>query len=484
MKRVAIIGGGIAGVSAAYQLARLQSEGADLAFTLFERSSRLGGIVETVRRDGFVVECGPDSWVTEKPWARELAVELGLEAEIIHSLDEQRRTWLAIGNTLQPMPDGMRMMVPVAWEGVLASPLFSDQAKQAYLREPQRAVELKASALDANPPRDESVRDFILRHFGAEVTDTIAAPLLAGVFGGDIARMSARAVLPAFVALEREYGSLILGFQHQARRNSAAQPIFSSLRQGLAGLIAAMEQHIPAACIRRNSGVDSLQFRNGRWHLPIAGEEAADPANSFDALILATPADATCRLLAPLHSRIADLLPQCSSSAIVVAMAFTAEQAKSFRIPPGFGFLVPQSGHPASSDSDPQPLACTFVNQKFPHRAPPGSVLLRAFFGGPSAHPSPGQTDQALTHLAHVAMEKFLGELPQPSFALVRHWPNSLPLYEVGHLERLAELRAWAATMPGLHLIGNSYHGVGLPDMIRDGRNAAREIAATLSTPM
>src|ERR1700727_2869042 len=155
--KVAVIGGGIAGVSAAYELARLGAE-----FVLYEASDRLGGIVETVRRDGFVVECGPDSWVTEKPWARELALELGLENEIIPSNDQQRRTYIVAGRELVAMPDGMRMMVPTKWEPLLNSPLFSEQARLAYLREPERAEELKASI----PEADESVASFLRRHFG------------------------------------------------------------------------------------------------------------------------------------------------------------------------------------------------------------------------------------------------------------------------------------------------------------------------------
>ncbi|MBV8673962.1 MAG: protoporphyrinogen oxidase, partial [Acidobacteriaceae bacterium] len=175
MKRIAIVGGGVSGLAAAYQVAQNTAE-----FILFEASSHLGGIVETVHRDGFIIECGPDSWVTEKPWARQLAVELGLESEIIGSNDERRRTYLFEKSRLVPMPDGMRIMVPTQREPVVNSPLFSEQAKEAFLNESRRADELKASALPDN--KDESVASFVSRHFGEEVTRTIAGPLLAGVF--------------------------------------------------------------------------------------------------------------------------------------------------------------------------------------------------------------------------------------------------------------------------------------------------------------
>src|SRR5882762_10435821 len=175
MKRIAILGGGIAGVAAAFQLARKQAN-----FTLFEASPRLGGIVETERREGFVIECGPDAWVTEKPWARELAIELGLEAEIIPSNDYQRRTYLLQGRHLVPMPDGMRMMVPTRWAPIMESPLFSWQARLAYLREAKSASAMKESGL--KPGTDESVASFVRRHFGDEVTGTLAGPLLSGIF--------------------------------------------------------------------------------------------------------------------------------------------------------------------------------------------------------------------------------------------------------------------------------------------------------------
>src|SRR5271168_786544 len=240
---IAIVGGGIAGLATAYELA---SNG--VAFTLFEASPRLGGIVETVRKDGFVIECGPDSWVTEKPWARELAVELGLEEQIIASNDQWRRTYVQQGGErlaqMVPIPDGMRMMVPAKWGPLLESPLFSWQARLAYLREPKRAAELKASA----PDGDESVADFVRRHFGEEVTATIAGPLLAAVFGGDIAQLSVRAVMPTFVRMEAEEGSLIHAVQRRARES--AQSLFTTLATGLQTLIDRMASSLPAAYLR------------------------------------------------------------------------------------------------------------------------------------------------------------------------------------------------------------------------------------------
>ena len=374
------------------------------------------------------------------------------------------------------------------------SPLFSKQSKLAYLREPELAEQLKASALDVDGSRrDEPVRDFVARHFGDEVANTIAAPLLAGVFGGEIAKLSVRAVMPTFVALEREHGSLILGLRKRLQAGKAAGPIFTSLRSGLEALITSMESFIPEHSLQRNVAVKSIEHRGGVWriHAMRSGDARPSEAN-FDAVLLATPAATTATLSHSVDSRIGDLLPQQSSSAIVVALAFAADQARPVSIPPGFGFLVPQrdihqepgdvelgaSRLPDEVDAQKALLACTFLNQKFPHTAPDGATLLRAFFGGPIARKLLQHDDAALIRMARLQLEGYLGKLPEPSFALARRWPNSLPLYAVGHTERMAELDSRVAKLPHIGLIGNAYRGVGLSDLICSGRSAAREIIA------
>lgn len=460
MRRVAIIGGGLSGLSAAYQLTREP----EIAFTLFEASTRLGGIVETVRRDGFVVECGPDSWVTEKPWARELAVELGLAEEIIPSKDAQRRTYiLQEGNRLTPMPDGMRMMVPTNMAAMMDSPLFNETARHAYLREPEQAEELRALALKDG--EDESVAAFVRRHFGDEVTRTLAGPLLAGVFGGDIHSLSVRAVMPVFVKMEREHGSLIRALQARSGTNEGA--VFTTLRSGLGTLIDRIAAALPADCIRLHASVTALEREAQGWHVRTEQTEEI-----FDAVIVATPAHVTRHLLSSLHSGFANTLAMEASSAIIVALAFSPEQALSLKIPRGFGYLVPpQQG------ADSQLLACTFVDQKFPHRAPHGATLLRAFFGSEAAARLLHESEEAITALALQRLSDVLGLLPTPQFSLVRRWPFSLPQYAVGHPARMAELEALVTRFPGLHLAGNAYYGVGLPDMVRMGREAARRAA-------
>jgi protoporphyrinogen/coproporphyrinogen III oxidase len=466
---IAIVGGGISGLAAAYQLA---SDG--VAFTLFEASPRLGGIVETVHRQGFVIECGPDSWVTEKPWARELAVELGLEDQIIPSNDQWRRTFVQQGSHRQtqlvPIPDGMRMMVPAKWGPLLDSPLFSWQARLAYLREPKRAEELKQSA----PTQDESVADFVRRHFGEEVAGTIAGPLLAAVFGGDITQLSVRAVMPAFVRMEAEEGSLIRALQHRAPQST--QSLFTTLSTGIGTLIDRIVDRLPAASLRLNEAVLRMEADDGGWRLTTTSGSAR-----FDAVALATPPHVTRRLLQDHHARMADLLPSQASSAIVVAMAFTAEQASPLRIPRGFGFVVPPK-RPQVSSHEPELLACTFVDQKFHGRVPPGAVLLRAFFGGHSGDALLSESEDQIVARARSQLARVLGPLPQAAETVVRRWPQSLPQYAVGHLERMAGLESLLRATPGLSLVGGAYYGVGLPDLIRHGRATARLLAGQPNT--
>jgi oxygen-dependent protoporphyrinogen oxidase len=462
-RRIAIVGGGISGLAAAYQLT-CEGKG----WTLFEASGRLGGIVETVHRDGFVIECGPDSWVTEKPWARELATELGLGDDIIASNDQWRRTYVLQGTEraadLVPIPDGMRMMVPTRWGPLLESPLFSWQARLAYLREPKRAAELKEAA----PAQDESVAAFVRRHFGEEVVSGIAGPLLAAVFGGDIHQLSVRAVMPAFVAMESAEGSLIQALQRRAQQASPAA-VFTTLAGGLGTLIDRLVARLRPGSVRMHQPVLQIEADRDGWRVATAeGEER------FDDVVLATPLPITLELLRPIDPNIDRLLPREATSAIAVALAFDAAQASRLRVPRGFGFVVPPS---VTATAEHRLLACTFVHQKFPGRAPEGAVLLRAFFGGHSGEALLGERDDELIERARRQLSRVLGPLPPAAETIVRRWPHSLPQYAVGHLDRMAELSSAMRALPGLHLLGSSYHGVGLPDLIRDGRALARSLA-------
>jgi protoporphyrinogen/coproporphyrinogen III oxidase len=477
MKRIAIIGGGIAGLTAAYELELARKRGAEIDWHLYEAGDRLGGIVETTQSQGFVLEGGPDGWVSEKPWARELALELGLGAELISSNDATRKTYILIDGKLQPMPDGMRMMVPENLSTLEDSPLFSDTARKAYAAELERASELRSEA----PEQDESVASFILRHFGEEVLTKIGAPLLSGVFGGDVKTLSVRAVMPNFITMEREYGSLIAALQAKAKtRGSRPVPsLFTTLRNGLGTLIEALVAQLPPERLNLSRSALSIKRQGKRWLLRTSAfaTEGRTSKKHFHHVLFATPIDATRALLTPLDAEAAALIPTDASSAVLAALCWPAAAASTFSIPQGFGFLVPQ----ARSTSEPQLLAATFVDQKFPDRAPAGARVIRVFFGGPSADTLSPQSDETIAAAAFAQLTKVLGPLPAPDATLttVRRWPRSLPQYEVGHLERMVQLDQHIAKLGDLTLLGNGYRGVGLPDLIRDARAAARELIPT-----
>lgn len=481
-KRIAIVGGGIAGLTAAWQLAGHTRAGADLEATLFEASPRLGGTVETVHTQGFTIECGPDAWVSEKPWARQLAIELSLEPDLLSSNDSTRKTHILLNGRLETMPDGMRMMIPSgskALDALDSSHLFSPQAKQAYRDELLRAAELKAFAQRASsaPDHDESIAAFTRRHFGEEVLNRIAAPLLSGVFGGDVEMLSVRAVMPQFVALERQHGSLIAGLelfeQARAQRSDAPTSIFTTLRSGLQTLIDRLTDTIPAPWLRLNTPVAAISPTSHGWTVHIPNLSHGQP---FDIILLATPAHITRTLLHPLDPMAVGLLPTDATSAIIVALGYA--NAPELTLPPGFGFLVSPSAKGPSASQTPL-LACTFVDQKFPHRVPPGGRLLRAFFGGAVADGLIDTPDDHIADLARHELNRILGPLPTPTVTVVRRWPHSLPQYAVGHLTRISALGNRIANLPGLTLLGNAYRGVGLPDLISDARQAADKVVAT-----
>ena len=459
-RSVAVVGGGIAGLAAAYELGRQQQAGADVVFTLIEASKRLGGTVETHRQDGFVIECGPDGWVSDKPWARELAGELGLHGELIESNDASRVTWVLQSGNLAAVPDGMRMMVPEKLETVMQSPLFSAAARSAYAAEPGRADELKRTA----PQADESVASFVERHFGEEVLRVIGAPLLGGVFGGDVHKLSVQAVMQPFVQMERDHGSLILALQaRSAERGSKPRAgIFTSLRSGIGTLADRMAASLPRGCIATDRRVDAMERTEAGWTL-----HAADGSQSeYDHVLLAAPVQQARALLHKTAPEAASLMDLPTSSAVIAGFGYAKQVAPA--VPRGFGFLAPEG-------EGSKLLAATFADQKFESRVPEGGKSLRAYFGGAVADRLIEGSDHQIADTASRELSRVLGALPPATVTVVRRWPGALPQYHVGHLERMARLKQRVEAIGRMHLLGNGYRGVGLPDLIRDAREAARQ---------
>lgn len=467
MKRIAIVGGGIAGLSAAFYLEQARRGGAALEYVLFEAGERLGGVLRTERVDDCLVEAGPDSFLTEKPWAAELCRELGLGNQLIGSNDQLRRTWILVRRRLRPLPDGLQFMVPTRIAPIVFSRLFSARTKLRMMGEyfsPRRSSS-----------QDESAADLVERHFGREVVERLADPLLAGVYGGDAARLSARAVLPRFAEMEAQSGSLIRGMLAARRKRAGAppQPLFTSLKEGMQSLVDAVAARLDPASLRCSAPVRALGLEAGRWKVTTAAAEA------FDSVILAVPAFRASDLLEPVHPALAALLQQIPyNNAMTVTLGFDAESLPPLQRPrfsSGHGFLVPRHEGRCL-------LACTYVHNKFPHRAPEGQLLLRAFLN--DCHRwLIGQSDAEVVQLTRMELRSIVGLYAEPRFARLYRWPAAMAQYEVGHLDRLSEIERLRAELPGLAFIGNGYRGIGVPDCIRSGRDAAAEIIRSLGLP-
>src|SRR5215469_13907298 len=469
MKQVAIIGGGISGLTAAFHLEKARALGADLRYTVIEAGQRLGGSMYSDRVEGCLVEAGPDSFLTEKPWALTLCKELGIDDQLIGSNDAQRKTYIVVNNRLVPMPDGLLFMVPTKLVPTALSPLFSWRTKLRMARElmhPPRPME-----------NDETVGEMVERHFGAELVDRLADPLLSGVYGGDANKLSARAVLPRFVEMEQKYGSLskaMLAAHNQMRATPGKQPprpLFSSLKDGMQQMVDAIVARLDPSALRVRTRVRAVYPQGDRWRLAIdmGGNEM------FDAVIVATPANVGGALLEGVDRDLADdLLGVTYSSSVTVTLGYHSEQLR--HLPPGFGFLVPRS-------EGRRMLACTFVHNKFPHRAPADKGILRCFLGGARDEAVLNLTDDEIVDRVREELHAIVKLEARPMFDRIYRWRGAMAQYELGHLARIARIEKRLNDIPGLEVAGNAYHGIGIPDCIRQGMNAANAVLQTLSAP-
>lgn len=463
LTRIAIIGGGISGLAAAFALEERRRAGADVDYVLFEASPRLGGVLRTDYIDGCIVEAGPDSFITEKPWATDLCRDLGLGDQLIGSNDADRKTYILTRGQLVVMPDGLMFMVPTKILPTGLSPLFSWKTKLRMTQElfhPPRAVD-----------HDESVAAFVERHYGSEMVDRLADPLLSGVYGGEAAGLSVRAVLPRFADMERTHGSLGRAMLAARKKMSsgprkAAPPLFTSLKQGMQYLAETTVSRLTPSSLRTNTPVQSIQREGESWMI-LTGEQP----ERFDAVIIALPGLAAANVLRIASPELsAELASVQYSSSITVGLGYDREVRQS--LPPGFGFLVPRS-------EGKRLLAATFVHNKFPHRAPQDRALLRCFFAGRNAEDVWPLSDNQIIGIVRNELQQILGLHAEPLFARVYKWKSAMAQYGVGHLDRLDRIERLRQQLPGLALAGNAYRGIGVPDCVRSGREAAKQLVKT-----
>jgi oxygen-dependent protoporphyrinogen oxidase len=458
MKRIAIVGGGISGLAAAFALEERRRAGEALEFVVYESSPRFGGVLFTEQVEGCLIEAGPDSFLTEKPWAADLCRRLGIEDQLIGSNDADRKTYILVKGKLVPMPDGLMFMVPTQLSPAILSSLFSPATKLRVAREWWYPARVSNG--------DESVAALVERHYGAEMVDRLADPLLAGVYGGEAAQLSVRAVLPRFVEMESKYGSLgrgMLAARKNVKRSQPAPSIFSSLKGGMQQFGEALVARLPAEALRANSPVQAVQRQDRGWVV-----SAGYASDQFDAVIVATPASAAAVLLEIASAELASELRAISySSSVTVALGF--DQNVRVALPPGFGFLVPRR-------EGKRLLAATFVHNKFPHRAPKDIAVVRCFLGGSRDEQVLQLTDENILNIVRDELRQILGVKADPLFTRLYRWKGAMAQYTVGHLERLQRIEGLVKPLPGLALAGNAYRGIGVPDCIRSGEAAVQQV--------
>ncbi len=448
---VVIIGGGISGLAAAHRLSDQQVQ-----VTLLEASHRLGGTIQTEQRDGFLLERGPDSFISEKPHAVELAKRLGLESRLVQTNEQFRRSFIVRDGRLRPVPEGFQLLAPSRLWPFITSDIFSLAGKA------RMAADLLLPRKSTNGTNDESLASFVRRRLGVEALDRMAQPMVGGIYTADPETLSLRATLPRFLEMEREHRSLILAMLRQGRAqkvgtSGARYSLFLSFDQGMQVLVDALSQQVKAD-IRLNTRAVGLKREGPAWAITTSdGEELI-----ADKICIALPAYLAATLL---HGRLAEKLRQIKYAS-TATINFAYRRSAIAHPLNGFGFVVPFIEKRSL-------IACTFSSVKFSGRAAEGHVLLRAFAGGALQPEIFALDEDDMRVRVETNLRELLGITEEPLFVEVAKWKDSMPQYEVGHLERVNEIEKLVSEIPGLTLAGNAYRGAGIPDCIRSGQTAA-----------
>jgi protoporphyrinogen/coproporphyrinogen III oxidase len=462
--RLVVVGAGISGLAAAHRAVELAREqGRPLDLTVLEGADRVGGTIQTEQRDGFLVEGGPDSFLSEKPWALALCRRIGLEERLIRTDDRFRRTFVVWRGRLHPLPEGFHLLAPTRLGPLLASRLFSWPGKL------RMACDL---VLPRGGDPDESLGAFVRRRLGREALERVAQPLVAGIYTADPDELSLSATMPRFAEMERRERSVILALWRAARKapaqhagtTGARWSLFVSLARGMDELVHALAARLPAGALRLKERVTGVAREDGRWRIATASGVAHEAAG----LVLAPEAHQAARMLRyvdPALTHLLEGIPHASSATVSLAY-----RRADVRHPlDGFGFVVPHAER--------RPIiACTFSSVKYPGRAPDGHVLLRVFLGGALNEAVLQGDDATLVGTAREQIGPLLGITAEPELARVTRHARAMPQYHVGHAARAAAIEQAVARHPGLQLAGGAYRGVGIADCVRSGEEAVERL--------
>jgi len=465
---IAILGAGTSGLAAAYRLYQLMPQA---TLRIFDRRNRVGGVLETLQRDGFQIEQSADNFITTVPWGLDLCKELGLGDKLVQTNPNARRTYVVRKGKLHLLPDGFLMMAPTKLMPMATTPILSPLGK------------LRAGLELLIPSRkddiDESMAAFVRRRLGREVFERLVEPLVSGVYAADMEKLSVLATLPRFRDMERQYGSLIWAMQRQLKANKAAHlseqsgarySMFVTLRNGLSGLCEAMAQRLPADSLQLGTEVTQIdKTPEGKWIVRTTPATPRERNELFDAVIAAASVADTSKVLRNSVPVLAEKLGAIEHEGTAIAtFAFDAAQIKQeFR---GMGFVVPKI------EQSPI-LAGSFSSVKYEHRAPQGKFLIRVFAGGARNPELATMPEEQLVPLLLGELRKIIRIDGEPLFTTVAHWANTMPQYNVGHRERIAEIESLISAEPSLALAGNAFSGVGIPNCIHTGFVAAEKIA-------
>ncbi|MDQ3378724.1 MAG: protoporphyrinogen oxidase [Actinomycetota bacterium] len=455
--KVVVVGGGIAGLAAAYRLESLLPEA---EIVLVERTERVGGALLTERSNGFVIEGGPDSFLSRKERGVGLCEELGLAGELVGRKPENAQSYVRHGAELQPLPEGLTGMIPTDFDSLAESTLLSPAGRERLAAE----VDLPPEP----PGADESIASFITRRLGTEAYQRLVEPLMTGIYGGDGAQLSLRATFPNLRVLELEHGSLIRGLLAQSKAGANTHPPFVTLASGIQTLANRLSEGLRRTVVLTARTALALDSTDAGYELELDGGERIHAA----AVVVAVPAFAAADLLADLDHELAAAHAEIPyGSSVVVSLAYRENEVAHPL--DGYGYVVPRA---AGSEV----LACSWSSSKWEGRAPEGFALIRVYAGRFGGRDVTSDSNSELIALAQDEL-RLLGIDAEPSLSRVQRWPLGMPQYVLGHPERLERIESALADYPGLALAGAAYRGVGIPDCIHSGEEAARSLTESLA---